>query len=71
MSNQINQNIDGIQDVASNLEQAFKPVTGSNGSVDSPTHESSCNPGQNSNISSRRSSENTEKRTENEKPNER
>ena len=71
MSNQINQNIDGIQDVASNLEQAFKPVTGSNGSVDSPTEESSSNPGQNSNTSSRRSSQHTEKRSENENPNER
>ena len=68
VSNQVNQNIGGIQDVASNLEQAFKPVTGSNDSVSSPTQESSSHPGvANSRSSSRRSSTNTENRSDNEK----
>ena len=72
VSNQVNQNIGGIQDVASNLEQAFKPVTGSNDSVSSPTQESRSHPGQaNSGSSSRRSSTYTENRSNNEKSKER
>ena len=58
VSSQINQFDTGIQDVASNLEQAFKPPSQTSGhSVNTPTQDSNSNPDQNNSIGSSASSE--------------
>ena len=67
MSNQINQIDTGIQDVASNLEQAFKPSNhpGRN-PVNTPTEESNITPDPDNSIPSSSSSENIGKPSDSE-----
>jgi len=68
VSSQINQIDTGIQDVASNLEQAFKTSSHSGGHpVNTPTYEPNSNPDQNSSISSSSSRENIRNSTTSEK----